>query len=134
MTSSGTPNTELLDTLEKLNLDTSEMGALGQTRLSDNSIARRVAQRDKRDLLFVRISFKTIRQTIPDPASRAVLVAKAFMDMEGTNECVLAKRIWECAGIETHDQRRRVLARLRKQGPALKVVDRPGRPSVLVTT
>jgi hypothetical protein len=96
------------------------------------SLDRKDRQQRKRDLLFVKLSFLSIRETIPDPTSRVILVAKAFMDMDKFNECILGRKVWDCAGVITPDQRRRVLAKLRKSVPALHVIDRPGRPSVLV--
>jgi len=101
--------------------------------LSQISLARRQSQSDKRQRYFLKgpLSFGWVCNNIPDPTSRLVLVARAFMDMAGSEECVLTAKVWHCAGIANRDQRRRVLARLRKLDGNFEVVDRKGRPSVL---
>jgi hypothetical protein len=115
-------------------LTPSEAAEMTQMRLSAESKMRKAEQDRKRGQYFLKgpLSFDVIQQTIPDAASRVVLVAMAFMDMGQSNECVISKKIWDCAGVRTPDQRRRVLARLRRQTTALQVIDRPGRPSVLI--
>jgi hypothetical protein len=118
--------------IEDLSLTTDEVDSLHAATLSASSVERKTAQLLKRDSLFVKLSFKSIRQIIPDPASRVVLVAKAFMDMERSNECILGKKVWDCAGVINRDQRRRVLSKLRKQTAACKIIDHTGRPSVMV--
>jgi hypothetical protein len=125
-------DTEPTEKFEALSLNASDLEALGAAKLSTNSIAREDAQRSKRDSYFVKgpLTFKFIGQAIPDPASRVVLVAKAFADMNNSSECVLGKKVWECAGVTSHDQRRRILARLRNLH-ALRIIDRLGRPSVI---
>jgi hypothetical protein len=102
-------------------------------QLSAKSEARRAAQDRKRGRYFLKgpLSFDYIRQIIPDPTSRVILVARAFADMQSENRCTLSKKIWACAEVGTN-QRRLVLARLRKMSPALTVQDRIGRASVLV--
>jgi hypothetical protein len=122
------------DSFEMRGLTASEVEALSQAKLSTKSASRREAQDRKRSQYFFRgpLSFETIKQVIPDPASRVVLVALAFMDMERADRCTLSQKVWKCAGVENSDQHRRVLARLRKMAPALKIIDRPGRTSVLV--
>jgi hypothetical protein len=124
-------DTEFPDNIETLSLTTSEVDTLGAASLSAASVARQNTQQRKRNQLFVKLSFLSIRETIPDPTSRVILVAQAFMDMDQSNECVLGKKVWDCAGVITHDQRRRVLARLRKHGSQFQIRDRPGRTSVL---
>jgi len=126
--------TEPYDDSEALSLNASDAEALGAAKLSASSIAREDARRRKRDSYFVKgpLTFEFVRRAIPDPASRVVLMAKAFMDMEQSNECVLSRKVWDCAGVNTPDQRRRVLARLRNVGPVLRVIDRVGRSSLLV--
>ena len=115
-------------------LTLSEATELNRMRLSATSKTRKATQDQKRGQYFLKgpLSFDDIQRLIPDPASRVVLVAKAFMDMRQSNECIISKKIWDCAGVRTPDQRRRVLARLRRQTTALQIVDRPGRPSVLI--
>jgi hypothetical protein len=118
--------------IEDLSLTTDEVDSLHAATLSASSVERKTAQLLKRDSLFVKLSFKSICQIIPDPASRVVLVAKAFMDMERSNECVLGKKVWDCAGVINRDQRRRVLTKLRKPNPQIQITDRQGRSSVLI--
>ncbi len=107
---------------------------LGQVHLSDLSIKRKTVQERKRGQYFVRgpLKFEFINNVIPDPTSRVVLIAIAFMDMGGSNKCVLSSKVWMCAGIHTTDLRRRVLKRLRACSPTLEVIDRKGRSSMLV--
>jgi len=126
------PDTEPTENFEALSLNASNLDALGAAKLSVKSIAREDAQRSKRDSYFVKgpLTFEFIRRAIPDPASRVVLVAKAFTDMNNSNECVLGKKVWECSGVDTPDRRRRILARLRKLA-AIRIIDRLGRPSVI---
>jgi hypothetical protein len=129
---SNTEDTKFPDTVEALSLTASKMEIISAASLSATSQDRKNLQQRKRNVLFTKLSFLTIQEIIPDPASRVVLVAKAFMDMGKSNECVLGRKVWDCAGVITPDQRRRVLARLRKHGPQLLILDRPGRPSMLI--
>ena len=101
--------------------------------LSRISHERHEAQREKRREYFLKgpVRFGWILNNIPDPTSRVILVVRAFMDMEGSRECVLSKKIWDCAGITDRYQRRRVLERIRGHGGDYRVVGRTGRPSVL---
>jgi hypothetical protein len=101
--------------------------------LSPLSAKRQQTLRNKRDRYFLKgpVSFAWIQKNIPDPTSRALLVARAFMDMRRSNECVLSAEIWDCAGITNRYQRRRVLARLREIEGNYEIEDRTGRPSVL---
>jgi len=126
------PETEPIENFEAFSLNASDLEALGAAKLSAKSIAREDAQRNKRDSYFVKgpLTFKFISQAIPDPASRVVLMAKAFADMTNSKECVLGKKVWESAGVISPDQRRRILVRLRNL-PILRIMDRRGRPSVI---
>jgi hypothetical protein len=101
--------------------------------LSSISIERHQARQKKRDRYFLKssITFEWIRANIPDAASRAVLIAQAFMDMNGSSECPLNAKLWEAVGVTDRYQRRRVLARLRGIGGDYEIVDRPGRPSLM---
>jgi len=101
--------------------------------LSVKSKARNLNQHQKRDQYFLKgpLSFNLIRQIIPDSTSRVILVAMAFADMARESNCILSKKIWACAGVKEPNQRRRILARLRKMSPELVVQDRKGRPSIL---
>jgi len=84
------------------------------------------AQRSKRDALFLKgpITFGWIRQNIPDPTSRLILVAEAFMNMHSPALTALepSLKVGQCAGIDSPDQRARVLIRLIRnaRGIALK--------------
>jgi hypothetical protein len=100
------------------------------TRLSKQ---RHQAQRDKRNRYFLKgpVTFAWLRKNIPDPASRVVLIARAFTDMGGSRECTLTTRIWDCAGVFDRYQRRRILVRLREVADDYEIVDRTGRPSQL---
>jgi hypothetical protein len=101
--------------------------------LSVLSTRRHRARRQKRDQYFLKgpLCFGWIRRNVPDPASRVVLVARAFMDMTNSIECALTGRVWDCAGVAGRYRRRRVLARLRGTGGDYVIVDRKGRPSVM---
>ncbi len=101
--------------------------------LSHASKERHEAQRNKRREYYLKgpVSFGWIQDNIPDPTSRVILVARAFMDMDGSCECVLSKKIRECAGTTDRYQWRRVLGRIRKPGGNYRVIDRTGRPSVI---
>ena len=101
--------------------------------LSLLSRTRHQAQRQKRRDYFLMgpIRFGWIIDNIPDPASRLILVVRAFMEMNKTHECVLTTQVWDCSGIEGADRRSRVLQRVRQYVADYDVIDRPGRPSVL---
>ena len=114
-----------------LNTDTLEKHE--EARLSDVSARRSAAQREKRDRYFLKgpLPFGWVRANIPDPASRLILIAKAFMDMNGAPECVLSAKVWDCAGIAGKDSRRRVLRKIRNSTETFAVCNRTGRPSIL---
>jgi hypothetical protein len=101
--------------------------------LSSISVERHHARQKKRDRYFLKspITFEWIRANIPDPTSRAVLIAQAFMDMNGSSECSLNAKLWDAVGVTDRYQRRRVLARLRGIGGDYEIVDRAGRPSLM---
>ena len=58
-------------------------------------------------------------------------MAQAFMDMDGSRECVLSAKVWDCAWVVGKDARRRVLRKVQKSVVGFEVIDRPGRPSIL---
>jgi hypothetical protein len=95
----------------------------------------RAAQRAKRDALFLQgpVEFGWIRQNIPDPASRLILVARAFMRIPTpeVSEVTLTAKVWDCAGIESPDQRSRVLKKIDQHCPGYWVERREGRTAVL---
>jgi len=95
----------------------------------------KAAQRAKRDAMFLKgpVSFGWIKRSIPDPTSRLILVAKAFMEMATPvlNSLELSLKIWDCAGIKSHDQRSRVLKKIDQRCEGYWVERRDGRTSVL---
>ena len=101
--------------------------------LSRGSKERRGAQRRKRDKYFLKgpITFDWIVTNVPDPATRVILVARAFMDMAESDECILNAKVWDCAAITDRYQRRRALKRIRDEVGDYQVINRRGRPSVL---
>ena len=114
-----------------LDADTLTLGE--KAKLSDETVQRKVSQREKRDLYFLKgpLYFGWVRQNIPDPASRLILIARAFMDMDGSRECVLSAKVWDCAWIVGKDARRRVLRKLRNSNIEFRICARPGRPALL---
>lgn len=115
-----------------LELSQSDAVKINQMKMSAKSKTRKAAQDQKRSQYFLKgpLSFNFVQRTIPDPTSRVILVARAFADMKFENYCVLSGKVWGCAKVKTN-QRRRVLASLRRLSPDLEVQDRVGRTSVL---
>ena len=101
--------------------------------LSPLSVKRRQSRDAKRDRHFLKgpISFAWIRDNIPDPTSRVVLIARALMDMTRSDHCALTAKVWDCSGVADRYQRKRILARLREVRGDFEIEDRVGRPSVL---
>ena len=95
----------------------------------------RAAQRAKRDKLFLLgpIDFGWINENLPDPTSRLILVARAFMGMTTpkASEVTLTAKVWDCAGIQSPDQRFRVLKKIDQHCPGYWVERREGRTAVL---
>ena len=95
----------------------------------------RATQRAKRGELFLRgpVYFRWVNQNIPDPTSRLILVAQGFMGMAKpqVSELALTAKVWDCAGIDSHDQRSRVLKKIDKQCVGYWVERRDGRTAVL---
>ena len=95
----------------------------------------RLGQRARRDALFLKgpIKFGWIRQNIPDPTSRLILVARGFMNMANPTEteCTLSLKVWDCAGNHSPDQRTRVLKKIGQKCEGYWVEQRKGRTSVL---
>jgi hypothetical protein len=93
------------------------------------------AQRLKRDAMFLKgpVTFGWIKRNIPDPTSRLILVAEAFMKMAmpTLNSLELTLKVWDCAGIQSHDQRSRVLKKIDKRCEGYWVERRGGRTAVL---
>ena len=95
----------------------------------------KTAQRAKRDAMLLKgpVTFGWIKHNIPDPTSRLILVAEAFMKMETPvlNSLELSLKVWDCAGIESHDQRSRILKKIDQRCEGYWVERRDGRTAVL---
>jgi hypothetical protein len=95
----------------------------------------KAAQRIKRDALFLKgpVTFGWVKRNIPDPTSRLILVAEAYLKMATPklNSLELSLKVWDCAGIESHDQRSRVLKKIDKRCEGYWVEWRQGRIAVL---
>ena len=98
-------------------------------------ISYRTVQRVKRGELFLRgpVQFGWVRQNIPDPTSRVILVAEGFMGMSKppASEVTLKSKLWNFAGIESADQRFRVLKKIDQRCERYWVERRSGRPAFL---
>ena len=116
-----------------LQLGENQTSVIVPARLGDLSRERRKNRREKRDRYFIKgpLPFPWVRENIPNPTSRLILVAKAFMDMERRNEVALSRKIWDCAGIPGSSQRRHVLERIRTSVSGYRVIPRRGRTSLL---
>ena len=101
--------------------------------LSKQSLIIMEKQKAKRDLLFLKgpILFAWINQNVPDPSSRLILIARAFMDMGDVNELALSKKVWDAAHIKGKDARHRVLQKLASHSTSYLIVPRPGRTTLL---
>ena len=95
----------------------------------------KAAQHAKRDAMFLKgpVTFGWIKRNIPDPTSRLILVAEAFMKMTtpALNSLELSLKAWDCAGIKSHDQRSRVLKKIDQRCEGYWVERREGRTAVL---
>ena len=93
----------------------------------------KILQRKKRDNYFLKgpVHFGWIRHNIPDPTSRLILVAQAFMLMQKCESIILSLKIWACADIQSSDVRVTVLKKIRKNCEDFEVETRKGKTSVL---
>ena len=95
----------------------------------------KAAQHAKRDAMFLKgpVTFGWIKHNIPDPTSRLILVAEAFMKMAtpALKSLELSLKIWDCAGINSKDQRPRVLKKIDQRCKEYWVERREGRTAVL---
>ena len=95
----------------------------------------KAAQHAKRDAMFLKgpVTFGWIKRSIPDPTSRLILVAEAYMKMAmpPLNSLELTLKVWDCAGIESRDQRSRVLKKIDQRCEGYWVERREGRTAVL---
>lgn len=91
---------------------------------------RRLEQTRKRVALFLKgpVRFDWIQRNIPDPASRLILVAEAFMKMKTPplDALELRQQVWDCAGIAGKDRRSRVLAKIDRSVPGYAVERKAG--------
>jgi hypothetical protein len=91
---------------------------------------RRLAQLRKRETLFLKgpVLFGWIKLNIPDPASRLILVAEAFMKMKAPalDALELRELVWDCAGISGKDRRSRVLAKIDRNVSGYRVERKVG--------
>ena len=95
----------------------------------------KATQRTKRDAMFLKgpVTFGWIKHSIPDPTSRLILVAEAYVKMAtpALNSLELTLKVWDCAGIESRDQRSRVLKKIDHRCEGYWVERRDGRTAVL---
>ena len=95
----------------------------------------KATQRTKRDSMFLKgpVTFGWIKLSILDPTSRLILVFEAYMKMAAPvlNSLELSLKVWDCAGIESHDQRSRVLKKIDTRCEGYWVEQRDGCTAVL---
>ena len=95
----------------------------------------KAAQLAKREEMFLKgpVKFGWIKRNIPDQTSRLILVAEAYMRMPtpALKSVDLTLKVWDCAGITSHDQRSRVLKKIDKQCVGYWVERLDGRTAVL---
>lgn len=98
----------------------------------------RLEQTRKREALFLQgpVRFGWIKRNIPDPASRLILVAEAFMKMKEPHldALELRQQVWDCAGIAGKDRRSRVLAKIDKSVTGYTVERKTGGVATLRRT
>lgn len=101
--------------------------------LSKQSLFLRYEKKRKQDSLFLKgpITFEWINENIPDPSSRIILIARAFMEMQNIDEVSLSRKIWDSAGISGKDTRHRVLQKINAHAKGYVVVPRIGRTALL---
>ena len=95
----------------------------------------KAAQRAKRDAMFLKgpVTFGWIKRSIPDTTSRLILVAEAYMKMAtpALKSLDLTLKVWDCAGIMSHDQRSQVLKKIDQRCEGYWIERRDGRTAVL---
>ena len=95
----------------------------------------KAAQRTKRDAMFLKgpVTFGWIKRSIPAPPSSLILVSEGFMKMAtpALSSLELSLKIWDCAGIESRDQRSRVLKKIDHRCEGYWGERREGRTAVL---
>lgn len=102
-------------------------------RLSRVSQEQHNKRLKKRAELFLKgpVKLQWLRDNIPDPTARLVLIARAFSDIEDDKRIKLTRKIWECAGITDKDVRSRVINKVRRECPSILVDAQRGRCTYL---
>ena len=97
--------------------------------LSFASQQRHAARQKARDQLFLKgpVKLYWMGSHIPDATLRLILVARAFVDMEGRSRIKLTRKHWECASITDKDTRSRVIAKIRRECPGILLDAKQGR-------
>ena len=97
--------------------------------ISSVSQRRHAARQKARNQLFLKgpVTFHWMRSHIPDATSRLILVARAFVDIEGRPRIKLTRKHWECTGINDKDTRSRVIAKIRRECPDILLDAKQGR-------
>ena len=75
--------------------------------------------------------FAWLLQHIPDPASRLILIARAFGDMGRGQRVKLTRKVWESAGIYDKDTRSRVVTKIGHHCKSIKIDAKQGRCTYL---
>ncbi len=90
-------------------------------------------QKAQRDRLFLKgpIPLSWLREVVPDPTSRLILIAKAFADMQRGKTVKLTRRVWEAAAIFDKDTKSRVISKLRNETALIEVDSQQGRCSII---
>ena len=101
--------------------------------LSPATLALKERRKLQKSELFLQgpLTFDWINRNIPDPASRLILVARAYMDMKSHTELPLTASVWGAAGIMGKDARYRTLKAIRAHIKGYEVEARKGRTTVL---
>ena len=105
------------------------MAVIQEGQLTHSSQQQHNKRLKKRAELFLKgpTKLQWLRDNIPDPMARLVLVARAFSDIENTHRVKLTRKIWECAGITDKDTRSRVINKISRRCPTILVDAQRGR-------
>lgn len=98
-------------------------------RISSVSQRQHDIRQRARGELFLKgpIYFKWLCHHLPDATSRLILIARAFAHIEGQKRIKLTRKHWECAGITDKDTRSRVIAKIRRACPDIRLDAKQGR-------
>lgn len=101
--------------------------------LSPATLALKERRKRHKSKLFLQgpLTFDWINNSIPDPVSRLILVARAYMDMKSRTELPLTASVWDAAGIMGKDARYRTLKAIRAHVKGYAVEARKGRTTIL---